>query len=165
MEKPRYKSPHPVRVTRRVLMITWVWGIASLFAIGGILYGLFRGENAFLRNRSGRPEERLIRENLPYLDIDGNGLRRFLREYRRAFGTPPIEDDEGVRRFLDTFLMSTDFFLEGADESRTVRYMMLYDIDLNPCHSPLPRHPIPAIPAAGKPISRPESGAAASGLV
>ena len=59
MEKPRYKSPHPVRVTRRLLIITWAWGIASLLAIGGILYSLFQERKTLVRNQPGGPEERL----------------------------------------------------------------------------------------------------------
>jgi hypothetical protein len=144
MENSGRDSSRPLRVNRRMFIVIWLWGIASLFAIGGVLYHLFRERNAFLRNRSGSPEERLIREHFAYLTIDANGLRRFRREYRRAIGPPPLDGETQVRRFLDTFLMSTDFFRQGADESRTVRYTMLYDIYTNPCYNPLPRHPIPA---------------------
>jgi len=125
-----------------MFIVTWLWGLASLFAIGGVFYHLFHEWRAYRRNRFGSPEERLIREHFPYLTIDADGLRRFLREYRLATGSPALEGEEDVRRFLDTFLMSTDFFREGADESRTVRFTMLYDVYTNPCYDPLPRHPI-----------------------
>jgi hypothetical protein len=137
-------SPRPLRVTRRMFVVTWLWGIASLCAIGGVLYHLFRERNAFLRNRSGNPEERLIREHFAYLTIDANGLRRFRREYRRVIGPSTLDGEKEVRHLLDTFLMSTDFFLQGADESRTIRYTTLYDVYTNPCYKPLPRHSIPA---------------------
>jgi len=139
-----------------MFIVTWLWGLASLLAIGGVFYHLFREWRAFRRSRFGSPEERLIRENFPYLTIDADGLRRFLREYRRATGSPLLDGDEEMRRFLDTFLMSTNFFREGADESRTVRFATLYDVYTKPCYDPLPRHPIPggddpsaASPAAG----------------
>jgi len=143
MENSGRNSSRPPHFSRRMFIVTWLWGLASLFAIGGVFYHLFRQRSPFRWNRLGSPEERLIREHFPYLTIDGDGLRRFLREYRRAIGAPPLEGDEEVRRFLDTFLMSTDFFREGADESRTVRFAMLYDVYTNPCYDPLPRHPIP----------------------
>lgn len=142
MENSRRDSTRPPGFTRRMFIVTWLWGLASLFAIGGVLYHLFRQRNAFLRNRSGSPEERLIREHFAYLTIDADGLRRFLREYRRAIGPPSLVGEREVRRFLDTFLLSTDFFREGADESRSVRFAMLYDVYTNPCYEPLPRLPI-----------------------
>jgi hypothetical protein len=144
MENSGRDSSRQPRITRRILIVTWLWGVASLFAIGGVLYHLFREQKAFRRYRSGAPEERLIREHFPYLTIDANGLRRFRREYRRVIGSSSLESENDVRRLLDTFLMSTDFFIEGADESRTIRYTTLYDIDTNPCYNPLPRYPIPA---------------------
>ena len=152
MENSRRDSSRPSRVTRRMFTITWLWGFASLCAIGSVLYHLFRQRNAVFRNRSGSPEERLIREHFAYLTIDPDGLRRFRREYRRVIGPPILDGEKAVRRFLDTFLMSTDFFPQGADESRTVRFTMLYDIYTNPCHDPLPRHPIPGAedPRAGE---------------
>jgi hypothetical protein len=153
MENSEPDSSRPLRVTRRMFIITWLWGIASLCAIGGVLYHLFRERNAFLRNRSSIPEERLIREHFAYLTIDADGLRRFRREYRRVIGPSTLDGKEEIRHLLDTFLMSTDFFLHGADESRTIRYTTLYDVYTNPCYNPLPRHPIPAgeNPLAGSP--------------
>lgn len=143
MKSSGHDRSRPPRVTRRMFIVIWLWGLFSLFAIGGVLYHLFRERNAFLRNRFGSREARLIRDHFAYLDIDADGLRRFLRDYRRAIGPPPLGGEKEVRRFLDTFLLSTDFFRGGADESRTVRYTMLYDVYTNPCYDPLPRHPIP----------------------
>jgi len=144
MENSGRDSSPPVRVTRRMFIVIWLWGVASLCAIGGVLYHLFRERNAFFRNRSGSPEERLIRGHFAYLTIDADGLRRFRREYRRVFGPSTFDGEEEVRHLLDTFLMSTDFFLHGADETRTIRYTTFYDVYTNPCYNPLPRHPIPA---------------------
>jgi hypothetical protein len=144
MENSGRDSSPPVRVTRRMFIVIWLWGVLSLCAIGTILYHLFRERNAFFRNRSGSPEERLIREHFAYLTIDPDGLRRFRREYRHVFGSSTYDGEEEVRHLLDTFLMSTDFFLHGADESRTIRFTTLYDVYTNPCYHPLPRHPIPA---------------------
>ena len=38
-----------------------------------------------------------------------------------------------------TFLMSTDFFPNGARESRPLRYVMLYHPYRTPCYNPLAR--------------------------
>lgn len=46
-----------------------------------------------------------------------------------------------LRRMEDNvvtkFLMSTDFFARGADESRTLRYLSFYDPRSAPCRNPL----------------------------
>jgi hypothetical protein len=56
MEDSERRSSRPVRVTRRLLIITWLWGFASLFAIGAILYHLFRKRKGFILNRTEGPE-------------------------------------------------------------------------------------------------------------
>ena len=57
MEDSRRNSSQPPRVTRRMFIIIWLWGIASLFAIGGVFYHLFRERIAILRKRLGSPED------------------------------------------------------------------------------------------------------------
>jgi hypothetical protein len=80
------------------------------------------------------PEERL-RRHFNYLELDGPGVAEYLADYARYRGLPrflPLAPD-----FYTRYLMSTDFFRTGADESRPVRYIGFYDPDETPCSNPL----------------------------
>ena len=57
MEDSRRDSPQPPRVTRRMFIIIWLWGVVSLFAIGGVFYHLFRERIAIPRRHLGSPED------------------------------------------------------------------------------------------------------------
>ena len=58
MEDSGRDSSRPPRITRRMLIVTWLWGIASLVAIGAVLYNIFRERSGISRRKSGGPEER-----------------------------------------------------------------------------------------------------------
>ncbi|MEM7357177.1 MAG: hypothetical protein AAF657_40560 [Acidobacteriota bacterium] len=72
-----------------------------------------------------------------YLDLDRAGLDRFLADYESEIGVltdwigRPVEPLPFMK-----FLESTDFFPNGADENRAVRYIMLRDPYVNPCFNP-----------------------------
>ena len=74
-----------------------------------------------------------------YLRLEPADVERFAREYehwqRAEELREPIEDTFG------RFLLSTDFFLHDADESRPVRYLRLHDAYLTPCGNPFLRTP------------------------
>jgi hypothetical protein len=80
------------------------------------------------------PEDRIRRE-FHYLQLDDGGVAAFVGEYEKHRG--PIsrfrhpEDD-----LFDRFLLSTDFFRNGADESRPVRFVLFYDPYISPCWNP-----------------------------
>jgi hypothetical protein len=40
-----------------LFIITWLWGLVSLFAIGSVLYHLLRDRNPFRPDARGLPEE------------------------------------------------------------------------------------------------------------
>ena len=81
------------------------------------------------------PEQRL-RAHFSYLTLDEAGVEQFFADYARLQGAlssrRPLSSDVYTR-----YLMSTDFFRHGADESRTVRYVGFYDPDNTPCGNPL----------------------------
>ena len=77
-----------------------------------------------------------LREHFDYLDIDDETLRRFANDFELqreplAPGTELSGSDH------TRFLMSTDFFQNGADESRPLRYVAYYDPYVSPCYNPL----------------------------
>jgi hypothetical protein len=83
------------------------------------------------------PEARL-RAHFEYLNLDGEGVRAFFTDYERyrsnfRHRSPLLPD------VYTTYLMSTDFFQRGGDESRLVRYVLFYDPELTPCYNPLAR--------------------------
>lgn len=81
--------------------------------------------------------EQQIRGHFDYLDIDEDGLRAFADVHREQFG------EGGNARYdsllYERFLLSTDFFPNGADESRKVSFVRYYDPYLSPCWNPCAR--------------------------
>ena len=66
--------------------------------------------------------------------------RRMIAEYDLATWNAHVDAlEQGDARFpLATFLLSTDFFLNGADELKTVRYIGYYD-PYQGCQNPFAR--------------------------
>lgn len=84
--------------------------------------------------RSIIPVEDRLRSHFAYLKIDEAGLAAYAERHRELFGS-----GSDVRRdpmFYDRFLLSTDFFQNGADESRLVHYVAFYDPYVSPCWNP-----------------------------
>jgi hypothetical protein len=93
------------------------------------------------------PEQRL-RAHFPYLQLEPDGVRQYLADYRRhrqpLSGRSPLPED-----FYTQYLLSTDFFRWGADESRPVHYVAFADPYVSPCRNPLARPP--AAPHSSQP--------------
>jgi hypothetical protein len=118
----------------------------------------------------------LVRTRLGFLKLDEAGLNEFAKDqvsallakrptwnrwkyhflviFTRQFSQyGGFSNDKRTRmqRMADNFstlyLLSSDFFPNGADESRTIQYTGLYD-SLVPCSSPFARPPIIDRPAA-----------------
>ncbi|MGO9931297.1 MAG: hypothetical protein ACLPV8_05740 [Steroidobacteraceae bacterium] len=107
-----------------------------------------------------------VRRRLGFLRIDNAGLHSFAKDYIRAllakrpswyrwkyhiqslFRNPGarwgVSTDTRSRReriednLATLYLLSSDLFLKGADESRTIQYVSLYD-PMRPCGSPFAR--------------------------
>src|SRR5690606_33907622 len=70
-----------------------------------------------------------------YLKFEPGTTQRFEEDLARVGGPTALHwghMDPGTR-----FLLSTDFFQNGADETRTLRYVAFFDPYVTPCLTPL----------------------------
>lgn len=135
---------------------TFIIGVAAS-AIGFSVLGWWR----FRSRQPDQPETvgDLLRQRLSYLDLDAEGVDRFTQDVQYVLARiqispagvlidPPIPVIEGlvfqfqqgaIRLVEDTvvrkYLLSSDFFVNGADESRTVKYLGWFD-EYGPCVNP-----------------------------
>ena len=73
---------------------------------------------------------------LPSLDIEEAALISFLDDLETHKG--PIEPGtRATDKMVQRFLLSTDFFLEGADETRTITYARYHDPYVSICYDPI----------------------------
>lgn len=87
---------------------------------------------------TSRDPERLVaelRRHFHYLELDDASLARYARDYLRHLPPPDLAGPDLYTRFL----LSNDFFQNGADESRTLRYLALYNPYVNACRNPFAR--------------------------
>ena len=113
--------------------------VEDLFGIRTYFSWYFRGARNYLASYAYAylpPAER-IKRHFDYLAIDEGGLGRFVRDYEKAYGRVTPRATAANRLLYDKFLMSTDFFVNGADASRVVRYVALHDPYITPCWNPL----------------------------
>ena len=102
------------------------------------------------REPRGSAIARVLEKNLGYLLIGEEDRERFAREF--ALEAPMAEERlsdpdrwsgariEGLEaRICESFLMSSDFFRNGADESKPVRYLALYQPPTRGCTNPFAR--------------------------
>lgn len=82
------------------------------------------------------PPARRIQRHFDYLTLDAAGIERFVREYEAAFGAAELDNVAANRLLYTKYLMSTDFFLNGQDETRPVRFVALHDPYVSPCWNP-----------------------------
>jgi hypothetical protein len=86
---------------------------------------------------------RRLRYHYHYLDLDPASVDTYIREFEHyvsrlpRFGSWP---DAVYSRFL----LSTDFFWQGADEARRVRYVGFYEPYARACLNPFARFDSPA---------------------
>jgi hypothetical protein len=92
----------------------------------------------------------LIRNELDFLRLDEKGLQKFAADFARTptqrsyrytiKGYSFLGIGSGrsgkVKYIVNTYLLSTDFFRNGMDESKTVKYVGLYSPYLRPCAHP-----------------------------
>jgi hypothetical protein len=108
----------------------------------------------------------IVRKRLDYLTLDADGVHRFAQEMAalHVISKPRIQTLSLIRpayaqfslssghsriayllrhgedRIVSTYLISSDFFVNGADESRVVKYLGLLDPRLA-CGNPFARPP------------------------
>lgn len=79
-----------------------------------------------------------IARHFHYLDLDPAGVETFVEHFEQHHA--PIGTFSPQAEWVfEQYLMSTDFFQNGADESRTVRFVAFYDPYLSPCWNPCVR--------------------------
>lgn len=83
--------------------------------------------------------ESMLRKRFAYLQFEPGAIERFAAEaetHRHRLKRRSKGMELGER-----FLMSTDFFQNGADESRTISYVTFYHPYESFCYNPLARTP------------------------
>jgi len=78
-----------------------------------------------------------LAEHFSYLVLDEGTAEGFVRAYESNGGSPELQDPRVRSDLHRQFLMSTDFFQNGADETRPLRFVALYDPYVTPCYNPL----------------------------
>jgi hypothetical protein len=140
-------------LTRRKVLL----GIAGTF---GVMSGTLAWR--FFRSTDADAMVIVIRKRLDYLSLDEQGLHQFAIDmsarkqlsagklrlipalgplyFQLSQGHNGVADNlhHGEERLVSVYLLSTDFFANGADESRVVKYMGMYD-PLRACGSPFAR--------------------------
>ena len=121
----------------------FIWKLAGA---GGAIAGL--GAVLFTSSLKGVVERR-IQGELSFLKLDPEGLSRFVADYTSRLTPRSKKSLEGfsflyvssrysqkIRRLVNVYLLSTDFFQHKMDDSRIIRYVALYDPQLRPCVNP-----------------------------
>jgi hypothetical protein len=85
------------------------------------------------------PAEERIKRYFGDLTIDEAGLRRFVRDYEKHVGRIKWYSATPNRVLFSKFLLSSDYYRNGADPKRPVKYVMFYDPYVSPCWDPFAR--------------------------
>jgi hypothetical protein len=148
-----------MRMKRRYFLLS---GLAGVCGLAGGCYARSSDEAGIAK---------VLRKKLGYLKLDPAGVQRFARDmaatksissarlriidaagplYTRPALTSDNKLDNAIRhgedRVVTVYLLSTDFFKNGADESRTVYYLHYYD-PMIACGNPFARPVIVPTPA------------------
>jgi hypothetical protein len=132
-------------------------GFVAVVGLGGIAFGPLAAESEIVAH---------VRSRLSFLKLDEAGLAQFAKDqvgvllakrptwnrlkyhfmsvFSKSFTRFEHSTDTRNRRqrmedtIAQTYLLSSDFFINGADQSRTVQYMSFYD-PLRGCGNPFAR--------------------------
>jgi hypothetical protein len=135
-------------MTRRSVILLGL-GVGAGACAAGV--GVAWTQRERLKDLSDAEGAAYLRENFDYLrlEVTDEQLRGFVADYRRHHA--PLQralwhrvrgwGEGSYTRQMDqlatTFLLSTDFFLNDADESQPVHYVMFYHPYVSPCWNPL----------------------------
>lgn len=135
------------RLKRRTLLKLGVVGGGLLGVSGGLAWvGRDR-----IRTLSPNELAGYLQGNFSYLNFNfGEGqFLEYAKQYRKHYNEIKRKswylfrggDADTYQRVIDhfatTFLMSTDFFLQGADEAKQINYVMMYHPYHSPCWNPI----------------------------
>jgi len=122
--------------------------LVSFVSLGAGAWWWWRGQESPPQPENTDPWTKLtaetLRQLLPYLQVDDDGVAQFARDLR-AKGQHTLlhrakAGNVGAREWLgQQFLLSSDFFWNGADVSKIVRYRAYYDPYVQPCANPFAR--------------------------
>lgn len=100
----------------------------------------------------------LIRDELGFLKLDPDGVVKFVKEFSknkdshyrltmRGYSFIGIDSSRSgkIGQMLTAYLLSTDFFMNNMDESKTVKYVGLYDPYMRPCAHPFSHFQYPNV--------------------
>jgi hypothetical protein len=133
---------------RRFLHLTLTALGATILAGSGLAFfdwlGLKRrwrsAQNHLIANRYAfMPADRRIRKHFGDLTIDEEGLERFVHDFEMYVGRVTFYSVTTNGRLFSTFLLSTDYYRNGADPKKLVRYVAFYDPYVSPCWNPFIR--------------------------
>jgi hypothetical protein len=139
----------------------FLWGSAGFVVVAGVTVGLLA------RPVIESEIEAVVRRRLSYLKLDAAGVRRFASDqttkilakrvsfsrmrYHLAssFGSSykrfarSTDTRSRTQRIEDMwvcdYLLSSDFFINGSNETRVIQYVSYYDPLLRPCGNPFAR--------------------------
>lgn len=77
-----------------------------------------------------------LRGHFEYLRFESGVIERYARLYVENYGAPDLTQPVTRAQIHSQFLLSTDFFQNGADEGRTAQFVALYDPYVTPCYNP-----------------------------
>jgi hypothetical protein len=116
----------------------------TIAGIGGLIAGLATFGIAFQG-----AVERIISNELNFLNLDKEGVRRFVADYTRSMTSKNkmmlkgysfmgigAAKSQKINSLINAYLLSTDFFMNKMDENRTIKYVGLYDPYMRPCVHP-----------------------------
>lgn len=129
---------HRGPVTRRAFIASVVALLVSVLL--GYVFTVQRKWGAVQRRWDWYRHARLsledrIRGHFDYLTLDAAGVGAFAQEYQKQNGPIGLFSSPEPEVF-GRYLLSTDFFQHGADESRTLHYVAFYDPYVSPCWNP-----------------------------
>lgn len=87
-------------------------------------------------NGAKRKVDALLK-NFSYLKLSREDVEKYVADYGKRFGRRGNRLNDA---FYTTFLLSSDFFLNGADVNKPVTYLVLHDPARVPCHNPFARY-------------------------
>lgn len=136
-----------LHITRRKLLKSGVVGAGVLGVTGTAAWF---GRDRIRLLQSGELTH-YLKANFEYLtfNFDDEQITEHVANYLESYQEVPRETWHVLRggdadqhaqtmdHFAMTFLMSTDFFLHGADESRPVNYVMFFHPYRSPCWNPV----------------------------
>ena len=116
------------------------------------------GTAKFLITPFEETAEKLIIKELSFLKVDQGGVKAFVRDYSRVkdryyrllvkgYSLLGITSSQSgkIHQLVTNYLLSTDFFSNQMDESRTIKYVELYNPYLRPCVHPFTHRRYPAV--------------------